>query len=58
MVGEVEIMIIDVDDRNEPDVCGDCVFYIGEECQGSKHEGNERYDDSEACEEFEPMINT
>ena len=58
MVCEVELMIIDTDDRNESDTCGDCIFYIGEECQGNKYEGNERYDDSEACEEFEPILNT
>lgn len=58
MVDEVELMVIDTDHRDEPDTCGDCVFYVGEECQGNKCEGMERYDDSEACEEFEPLLNT
>ena len=34
------------------DTCGDCIFYVTEECTG-KYEGAERYDDSEACDEFE-----
>ena len=58
MVDEVEFMIMDADERSEPDTCGDCKFYIGEECQGNKYEGSERYDDSEACEDFEPLLNT
>lgn len=33
--------------------CGYCVFFTGEECNGNKHEGAERYSDSTACEEFE-----
>ena len=34
-------------------VCGDCSRYTGEECDGWRHEGSERYDDSPACEEFD-----
>lgn len=36
-------------------VCGDCAFYTGEECDGYKNEGSERYDDSTACDEFEDV---
>jgi hypothetical protein len=50
-------MIINSDHRLDDDACCDCSFYDGEECQGNLHEGKERYDDSEACEEFEPMLN-
>lgn len=32
--------------------CGDCIYYIGEECQG-KHEGAEKYSDSPACDEHD-----
>jgi len=58
MVDEVELMIMDCEERDDLDTCGDCVFYISEECQGNKYEGSERYDDSDACEEFEPLLNT
>jgi len=34
------------------DVCGDCKFYTGEECDGMC-EGSEVYDDTDACEGFE-----
>lgn len=40
----------------EINTCGDCVFFTGEECDGILHEGEERYDDSIACEEFEEWI--
>lgn len=33
--------------------CGDCALFTGEECNGNKHEGSEKYDDSTACDEFE-----
>lgn len=31
--------------------CGDCKEYFGEECHG-KFEGQERYEGSQACDEF------
>ena len=34
-------------------VCGDCIYFTGEECEGQLNEGNEKYHDSTACEEFE-----
>lgn len=34
-------------------ICGDCSFFTGEECDGCKNEGSERYYDSTACDEFE-----
>ena len=36
-------------------VCGDCIYYTGEECNGNEREGCETYDDSKACCEFEPL---
>lgn len=38
----------------EEHCCVDCAFYSGEECSMGPHEGAERYDDSLACEVFEP----
>ena len=38
--------------------CGECIYYVGEECQGQMHEGTEKYDDSEACEEFVTLLST
>jgi hypothetical protein len=38
---------------NVPLYCGDCLLFTGEECNGNKHEGSERYFDSTACDEFE-----
>ncbi len=58
MVDETEYGTMDTDTQDGPDTCGDCVHYKGEECDGYKHEGEERYDDSEACEDFEPILNT
>ena len=37
-------------------VCGDCAHFTGEECDGTKNEGSERYEDSNACEDFEEKI--
>lgn len=37
----------------EPTSCGDCVWFTGEEC-GGKNEGNECYESSPACDDFEP----
>lgn len=34
-------------------VCGDCIHFTGEECNGCRHEGKEVYPDSTACDEFE-----
>ena len=34
-------------------VCGDCIYFNGEECEGNLCEGDERYEDSTACEEYE-----
>ena len=33
--------------------CGECSFFTGEECDGVANEGSEKYDESQACEEFE-----
>ena len=35
-------------------ICGECVYYTGEECDGYTNEGNEVYDDTAACDDFEP----
>ena len=32
--------------------CGECQHFTGEECDGYKNEGSEKYDDSTACEDF------
>lgn len=32
--------------------CGECSYFTGEECDGYKYEGSERYVDSIACSEF------
>jgi len=37
----------------EEKYCGDCIYFTGEECNGWANEGSERYNDSEACGEFE-----
>lgn len=34
--------------------CGECAYFTGEECDGCQNEGCEMYDDSDACDEFEP----
>lgn len=34
--------------------CDECKYFTGEECGGYKYEGSERYDDSDACDEFKP----
>ena len=36
-------------------VCGNCNNYTGEECNYGPCEGSEKYDDSEACDFFEPI---
>lgn len=33
--------------------CGNCALFTGEECDGIEREGEERYSDSMACDEFE-----
>lgn len=38
-------------------VCGDCIYFTGEECNG-KFEGNEKYTHSTACDEFDAGENT
>ena len=60
MVDKIEFEIIDADSRNEPDTCGDCIFYTGEECNGPSwsREGGEVYDDTNACDCFDPITNT
>ena len=35
--------------------CGECQYYTGEECNGYLYEGAERYEHSDACEDFEPL---
>ena len=42
-----------MDDSTQERLCGDCIHYFGEECN-AKYCGAERYDDSEACDEFQP----
>jgi hypothetical protein len=34
--------------------CAECKYFTGEECDGYRNEGSERYDDSDACDEFKP----
>ncbi len=49
------IELINIDSQieiDEPEVCGDCIYFNGEECNG-KFEGSEKYTDSKACDEFE-----
>ena len=54
MVDEVEFLNIDSQmEMDAPDVCGDCIYFTGEECNG-KFEGNEKNTDSQACDEFDP----
>lgn len=54
MVDEIEFMHMDSQSEvSLPDVCGDCIYFNGEECTG-KLEGNEKYTDSVACDEFDP----
>jgi len=36
---------------NIPETCSSCIYFTGEECTG-KFEGQERYSDSSACDEF------
>ena len=33
-------------------VCGECSYFTGEECNGYLNEGREKYVDSSACDDF------
>ena len=59
MVDEIEIDIMDEDNRLEPDVCGDCVFYMFEECDCAigSIKGRKVYDDTPKCDRFDPITN-
>lgn len=53
MVRDVPRTAAATGEEREAKYCGSCRYFTGEECGGFTHEGNEVYEDTPACGDFE-----